>query len=74
MRVLHKSMPLGFNGTSTNEITIAIPSCTTNTFNQFFAQCKMHTHYIWILITLFLYKYNTIFLQINIFTYIHFHY
>jgi hypothetical protein len=34
MRLLHKSMPLGFNGTYTkNWITIAIPSCTNNTSN-----------------------------------------
>jgi 1,2-phenylacetyl-CoA epoxidase catalytic subunit len=37
MRVLHKIMPLGFNGTFTNIwTTIARPSCTSNTSNQFF--------------------------------------
>jgi hypothetical protein len=47
MRLLHKSMPLGFNGTYTKVwTTIAIPSCTSNTSDQFFAQCKMHIHYI----------------------------
>jgi len=30
----------------------------------------MHIHYIWILITLFMYKSNSIFLQVYIFTYI----
>ncbi len=47
MKVLHKIMPLGFNGTFTNIwTTIARPSCINNTSNQFFVQCKMHTHYI----------------------------
>jgi hypothetical protein len=37
MRVLQKIMPLGFNGTFTNIwTTIARPSCTSNTSNQFF--------------------------------------
>jgi len=37
MRVMHKIMPLGFNGTFTNIwTTIARPSCTSNTSNQFF--------------------------------------
>jgi hypothetical protein len=37
MKVLHKIMPLGFNGTSTNIwTTIARPSCTSNISNQFF--------------------------------------
>jgi hypothetical protein len=50
MKVLHKIMPLCFNGTFTNIwTTIARPSCTSNTSNQFFVQCKMHIHYIWIL-------------------------
>jgi hypothetical protein len=57
MRVLHKIMPLSFNGTSTNVwTTIAMPPCTNNTSNRFFVQCKMHIHYIWILVTLFLYE------------------
>jgi hypothetical protein len=52
MKVLHKIMPLGFNGTSINIwTTIARPSCISNTSNQFFVQCKMHIHYIWILVT-----------------------
>jgi len=47
MRVLHKIMPSSFNGTSTDIwTTIAKPSCTSNTSNQFFVQCKMHIHYI----------------------------
>ncbi len=70
MKILHKIMPLGFNGTFTNVwITIVIPSCTSNTSNQFFVQCKMHIYCIWILITLFLYKSNSNFLQVDIFTY-----
>jgi hypothetical protein len=57
MKVLHKSIPLGFNGTCTYIwITIAIPSYTSNTSNQFFAQYEIHIHYVWILITLFVYK------------------
>ncbi len=35
------------NGTSTNIwSTIAKPSLTNNTSDQFFVQCKMHIHYI----------------------------
>jgi len=74
MKVLHKIMPLGFNGTSTNVwTTIAIPPCTSNTSNQFFVQCKIHIHYIWILLMLFMNKKSSNFLQIvYIFKYIHF--
>ncbi len=57
MKVLHKIMPLDFNGTSTNVwTTIAIPPCTSNTSNQFFVQCKIHIYYIWISLMFFMYK------------------
>ncbi len=71
MKVLHKIMPLGFNGTSTNIwITIGIPLCTSNTSNS----CSMqnaHTLYMDLndLVSIQI-KFN--FLQLNIFTYIHF--
>jgi hypothetical protein len=43
MRVLHKIMPLSFYGTSRNILTtIARPSRTSNTSDQFFVQCKMN--------------------------------
>jgi hypothetical protein len=55
--VLHKSMPFDCNETCMNIWNIiVIPSCTSNTSNQFFVQCNMHIYYIWILVTLFLYK------------------
>jgi hypothetical protein len=61
MRVLHKIMPLGFNGTSTNVwTTIAIPSCTNNTSNQIF--CLMqdaHAH------TLYMDLSNLVYVQIK---------
>jgi hypothetical protein len=48
MKVLHKIMPLGFNGTSINIwTTIAKPSCISNTSNQFFCSIQdAHTLYM----------------------------
>jgi hypothetical protein len=70
-RVYLKIMSLSFNGTSTNVwTTIAIPPCTSNTSNQFFVQCKMHIHYIWILVTLFLQIKFKLFIN-NLYLYVH---
>jgi hypothetical protein len=45
--ILHKIMPLGFNGTSTNIwTTITIPSCINNISNHFCLMQHAHTLYM----------------------------